>query len=94
MLFSATALLALLPAVLASPVLDKRAPLLQARDNAIAGKYIVKLKDGASDAALEKAVSKHKADLVFNDGGFKGFAGTLDADALEAIRNSSDVCTT
>ena len=98
MLFSVTALLALLPAaILAGPpgeVLEKRAPLIQARSpsKAIPGKYIVKLKDGSTDAALNKALGSHKAGQVYRAKGFKGFAGALDEASLEAIRKLPEVC--
>ncbi|KAK3311946.1 subtilisin-like serine protease precursor [Apodospora peruviana] len=95
MLFSAAVLLALLPAGLTAPSagpLDKRAPLIQARSPAkvVPGKYIVKLKDGITDAAVNKAVGKYTASQVYK-GVFKGFAGTFDAASLEAIRNLPDV---
>ncbi|KAL2158288.1 hypothetical protein VTH06DRAFT_4609 [Thermothelomyces fergusii] len=86
-----TALLAFLPAVLAAPAaetLDKRAPILAARDGkVIPGKYIIKLREGANDGALDKAIRKlrTKADHVYR-GKFRGFAGKLEEDVLDAIR--------
>ncbi|KAK3367623.1 subtilisin-like protease Pr1B [Podospora didyma] len=96
MLFSAFALLGLLPATFAAPStgpLDTRAPLIQARSpsKTLSGKYIVKLKDGSTDASLSKALGKLKAGHVYNAGGFKGFAATLDTTSLEAIRNLPEV---
>ncbi|KAL2169525.1 hypothetical protein VTG60DRAFT_5918 [Thermothelomyces hinnuleus] len=86
-----TALLALLPAALAAPAaepLDKRAPILTARaGQVVPGKYIIKLRDGASDDVLEAAIRKlrSKADHVYR-GKFRGFAGKLEDDVLDAIR--------
>ncbi|KAK0708931.1 peptidase S8/S53 domain-containing protein [Apiosordaria backusii] len=96
MLFSAAALLALLPAALAAPAtsgpLDKRAPIISARaGKVVPGKYIVKLKDGASDAVVNKVLGKHKADQIYKGGKFKGFAGALDDVSLEAIRYLPEV---
>ncbi|KAK0652676.1 peptidase S8/S53 domain-containing protein [Cercophora newfieldiana] len=93
-----SALLAILPLALAAPAtsgpIDKRAPILQARSgSAIPGKYIVKLKDGASEAALDTAVGKlgkTKANHVFK-GKFKGFASSLDAATLSAIQSLPEV---
>ncbi|KAK4662874.1 hypothetical protein QC763_602420 [Podospora pseudopauciseta] len=83
MLFS-TALLALLPAVLAVP-----APLIQPRDPSaklIPGKYIVKFKDDSSDVLISKALGGRKPDYLYKSKGFKGFAGALDAASLDKIR--------
>ncbi|KAK0672596.1 putative protease [Cercophora samala] len=89
MLFSAT-LLALLPgAVFAAP-----APLIQPRDPAaklIPGKYIVKFKDDSSDSLISKALGGRKADYLYKNKGFKGFAGALDGAALEKIRGLPEV---
>jgi hypothetical protein len=104
MLFSA-ALLALLPAVLAAPAaepaaaaaaqLDKRAPIIAARaGQVVPGKYIIKLKAGADDKALERAVGKlgkDKAEHVYKSRKFKGFAGKIDAPLLEELRNLPEV---
>jgi len=88
------ALLALLPAALAAPApaaetLDKRAPIIAARaGQVLPGKYVIKLKNGVSDDALEAAIGKlkSKADHVYRSNKFKGFAGKLEADVLDAIR--------
>ncbi|KAK4458204.1 putative cuticle-degrading protease precursor [Cladorrhinum samala] len=95
MLFSATALLALVPAALAAPAaqgaIDKRAPYIEARaGKAVPGKYIVKLKNGLSDDDVNKVLGSRKADKVYK-GGFKGFAGALDSAALDAIRSFPEV---
>ncbi|KAK3688704.1 peptidase S8/S53 domain-containing protein, partial [Podospora appendiculata] len=97
MLFSTAALLALLPAAaLAAPAngpLDKRAPLIQARNpsKVVPGKYIVKLRAGSTEAALTKAIGSHKAGHVYSSSSFKGFAGALDAAALDKIRSLPEV---
>lgn len=88
MLFS-TALLALLPAVLAAP-----APLIQPRDPSaklIPGKYIVKFKDDSSDVLISKALGDRKPDYLYKSKGFKGFAGALDTASLDKIRGLPEV---
>lgn len=95
----AIALLSLLPLALAAPATHKRAepaPILRPRAaELIPGQYIVKLKDGASTAALEDALSvlPHDAAHVYNAGGFSGFASKLDQATLEAVQNHPEVCT-
>lgn len=62
----------------------------------VPGKYIVKLRDGASDSALNAAVSKlgsTKADHVYKGAHFKGFASKIDAKTLETIQNIPEVST-
>lgn len=93
-----TAILALLPAAFAAPTaepLSKRAPLIAARaGRVVPGKYIIKLKESASDDALEAAVSKlgaSKADHVYRGRKFKGFAGKIEAPVLEELRALPDV---
>ncbi|KAK4104400.1 serine protease [Parathielavia hyrcaniae] len=98
MLFSA-ALLALLPvAALAAPATEpvtKRAPIIAARTGQVVpGKYVIKLKEGASDDALEAAIGKLKSkpDFVYKkQRKFKGFAGKVESDALDAIRDLPEV---
>jgi len=88
--------LCLLPLALAAPApgpIDKRAPIIEGRaESVVKGKYIVKLKSGASEAALTKLIGRVKAktDHVYK-GAFKGIAGKIDATELEAIRNLSEV---
>jgi subtilisin family serine protease len=92
-------LLALLPAVLAAPSSpakreDGPAPLYvpDAGEALIANKYIVKLKDGASVAAVQgnlklaKSANDHVYSEVFN-----GFTATLDATTLSVLRDQPDV---
>ncbi|KAL2269242.1 hypothetical protein VTJ83DRAFT_4088 [Remersonia thermophila] len=94
------ALLALVPATMAAPAagpIDKRAPLIQARaGDVVPGKYIVKLKESASTDALDAALSKvtrkgRKADHIYRNRGFKGFAGKIDDATLDEIRNLPEV---
>ncbi|KAK1777045.1 peptidase S8/S53 domain-containing protein [Copromyces sp. CBS 386.78] len=90
-----SAVLALLPLAMAAPSapIDKRAPILEARagTKVVPGKYIVKLRDGASDDVLDKAVKKlGKADHVYKHA-FRGFAGRIDDKTLDEIRSIPDV---
>jgi hypothetical protein len=94
------ALLALLPAALAAPTtepLGKRAPIIAARGGSVVpGKYVIKLKEGASNDALEAALKKlgnSKADHVYRSRKFKGFAGKLGAALLDEVRSLPDVST-
>jgi subtilisin family serine protease len=87
------ALLALLPAALAAPTaepIQKRAPIIAARvGQVVPDKYLIKLREGASDDALEAAISKlgkAKADHVYRGKKFRGFAGKLEAALLDEIR--------
>lgn len=93
-----TALLALLPAAaLAAPTAEpiaKRAPVIAARaGQAVPGKYVIKLKEGASDDALEAAISKlkNKAEHVYKHRKFKGFAGKVSSEVLDEIRSLPEV---
>ncbi len=90
-----SALLALLPLALAAPApVDQRAPIIQARGQVVPGKYIVKLKEGASDAALNAVlgkVTKAKPGYVYKASKFKGFASALDDAALQTIQGLPEV---
>lgn len=98
MKYSAT-LFSLLPLAIAAPApsgpVDRRAPIIQPRGaEVISGKYIVKLKDGASEAALDSAIKKvHRAkpDHVYKASRFKGFAGSIEDDELQAIQDLPEV---
>ena len=89
--------LTLLPVVLGAPTVkrDEPAPLIAAKDTSkvIPGKYIVKFKDESSFSASsegEMSAFSQSADIVF-DNVMKGFAGALDEQTLEDLRNHPDV---
>ncbi|RYO88786.1 hypothetical protein DL763_005866 [Monosporascus cannonballus] len=93
LLFIPAFLISLAVAERASPR-SAPAPLIRSRDvNLIPDKYIVKLNAEATLSVLDDAVSflSVGTDAVFNMTGFRGFAGTFDADALEALRNHPEV---
>lgn len=87
-------LLSVLPLVMGAPATEKREPaaLIKAKENAIPGKYIVKLREGSPLAALEDALSKlnGKADAKFENV-FKGFAASMDDALVEVLRHHPDV---
>lgn len=90
-------LLAVLPFALGAPAVEQRsepAPLLEARGELVANKYIVKLKEGSALSNLENTMSKLTGgpDAVFKNV-FKGFAATLDAKMLDLLRSHPDVST-
>jgi subtilisin family serine protease len=97
----AALLLALLPAfALAAP-----APIITPRDaKVIPGKFIVKLKESASKAKLDEAISllAAKPEFKYGFGSFNGFAGKIsdatvkklqDLDAVEFIQKDAEVHT-
>ncbi|KAK3365500.1 alkaline protease-like protein [Lasiosphaeria ovina] len=98
-----SALLCLLPLALAAPApvpgpepLAPRAPVIQPREGKLVpGKYIVKLKDGASNEALDAVISKFasiKPDHVYKASSkFKGFASKIDSATLAKIQAIPDV---
>lgn len=95
----AALLLSLLPLALAVPAKRAQlAPLLKPRapaEQLIADKYIVKFKEGTVSASVEDAVSILAEGADYNYGTvFKGFAGTLDASALDLLRAHPDVSRT
>lgn len=70
------------------------APLLIPRGSIkalIPNQYIVKLNDGMSISALDDTIGilSEGAEHVYNDA-FKGFAGKLDKDTLDALRHHPD----
>ncbi|KAK4233910.1 peptidase S8/S53 domain-containing protein [Achaetomium macrosporum] len=78
----------LLPLGLAAPVIQPRAAQL------IPGNYIVKLKDGASESALQDAIrhlTSKQAKHVYRAGRFKGFAASLSPQVLDAVRKLPEV---
>ncbi|KAI1763090.1 peptidase S8/S53 domain-containing protein [Hypoxylon sp. FL1150] len=90
-----TGALALLPLALASPL--KRAtpaPVIKPRGaQLINGKYIVKMKAEAQVDSVQSSIQSvsSDADFVYNSSKFKGFAGSLSAEELEALQNNDDV---
>lgn len=79
----------LLPLALAAPVIQPRAAQL------IPGDYIVKLKDGASESALQDAIRHIKAGSakhVYRSRRFKGFAAKLSPQVLDAVSKLPEVC--
>ncbi len=79
---------ALLPLVLAAPVIQPRAAQL------IPGNYIVKLKDGSTEASLQNAIKHLKstqAKHVYRSGRFKGFAAALTPQVLDAVSKLPEV---
>lgn len=91
---TATAL-ALLPLALAAP--SKRAtpaPVVKPRGaQLVEGKYIVKMKADAKADSVQSSIQSVSgdADFVYNSSKFKGFAGSLSAEELEALQNNDDV---
>nr|QKI86383.1 subtilisin-like protease PR1A [Metarhizium flavoviride] len=92
-----SALLTLHPAVLAAPATIGRraepAPLFTPQaESIIAGKYIVKFKDGIARIATDDAVSAltSKADFDYEHA-FNGFAGSLTNEELKTLRDHPDV---
>lgn len=89
-------LLTILPAVLAAPAKrSEPAPLIVPRGETaqlIADKYIVKFKEHGGLSILDDALGllTSDADHVFR-GAFTGFAGHLDKDTLETLRDHPDV---
>lgn len=85
---------ALLPLALASQPL-KRTPVIAPRDaQTIPNKYIIKLRDGVNNTAVEDVMSltDSDADHVYKASElFKGFAGTANATELEALQTHPDV---
>ncbi|KAL1839978.1 hypothetical protein VTJ49DRAFT_941 [Mycothermus thermophilus] len=81
-------LAALLPFVLAAPVIQKPGAQL------VPDQFIVKLKDGASERALQDALRHVKAGNLkhsYRNTRFKGFAAKLTREALDAVRNLPEV---
>ncbi|KAK2599112.1 hypothetical protein QQS21_005453 [Conoideocrella luteorostrata] len=91
-------LFVLLPAVLAAPLTERSepAPLIEVQEDVrakvIPNKYIVMFRNNIEVAQVQGAIGNHSvtADYVFEDV-IKGFAGTLDDAAIEALRNRPDV---
>lgn len=86
-------IIAFLPFALGAPSIKREepAPLLEARGQAISGKYIVKLRDGSPLESLQKALSilGGNADHVFENL-FSGFAGSMNSAVVKLIRMHPD----
>ncbi|KAG5652709.1 hypothetical protein H0H81_004022 [Sphagnurus paluster] len=82
----------LLALFLAVPTLSAPSPLLdveQSAGPAVHGRYIVKLKNGASKAKIFKQLRNSNVTHDWNV--IHGFAGQLDEDAVDVLRASPDV---
>jgi Peptidase inhibitor I9. len=84
---------AFLPLALAAPVIQPHSFNLQL----IPERYIVKLRDGVSEAALEKAIKEAEPagppQQVYRAKRFKGFAGRLTPKVLEKVKSLPEVST-
>ncbi|KAF6815906.1 serine protease precursor [Colletotrichum musicola] len=92
----ALTLLSLLPLAIAAPSRrSSPAPLIVPRGaSLVADKYIVRLRSDAGEGALASAMSAFSADAdhVYNFGAaLRGFASTLNASEVDALRNDPDV---
>lgn len=79
----------LLPLALAAPVIEPRAAQV------IPGNYVVKLKNGASENALQNTLRHVKVENykhVYRSGSFKGFAAKLSPKVLDFMRKLPEVC--
>jgi hypothetical protein len=95
--------LSLLTLAAAAPAIKKRAepaPIIVPRVGSeiralVPHSYIVKLKEGVNEAALDAAISQlsEEATHVYKAGTFKGFASKMDATTLETIQNIEEVRT-
>lgn len=83
-------ILALLPYVLAAPLIVPRGAAL------VPGKFIVKLKAEASKENLEeaKALLAKSPDHEYDFGGFTGFSGSVSASAIAKLQALDAVCVT
>ena len=84
------ALASLVPLALAAPVIQPQGVQL------IPGSYIVKLRDGASEATLQDAIrgglgSAGAAKHIYRSSRFKGFAGQLSSAGLRKVQDLPDV---
>ena len=90
-------LLAFISLALAAPAVRKRdapAPLIKlVGQKAVAGKYIVKLKEGTSEAALKRLLKAfpETEEHVYKGESFKGFSSALSSGSLKTIQDDFDV---
>ncbi|KAJ6786751.1 hypothetical protein PWT90_02007 [Aphanocladium album] len=81
---------AVLPLALAAPVVEP-APLIEARGaQAIAGKYIVKLKDNSKIGIMDAKAKVPNAERVYQNV-IKGFSAALTKEEVERLRHDPDV---
>nr|ACZ28128.1 serine proteinase [Beauveria bassiana] len=80
---------AALPLAIAAPVVEP-APLIEARGQTIAGKYIVKHKDTATIGIMDAASKVPNTELVYEKV-LKGFSATLNQEQLDRLRHDPDV---
>nr|UZG89741.1 P1 [Beauveria pseudobassiana] len=80
---------AALPLAIAAPVVEP-APLLEARGQTIAGKYIVKLKDTATIGIMDAASKVPNTEHVYENV-IKGFSASLNQEQLDRLRHDPDV---
>jgi hypothetical protein len=84
----ATIFLALLPYVIAAPIITPRGSAI------IPGKYIVKMKAGASKANFDaaKALLANSPQYEYGFGGFTGFAGKISDATVTKLQKLDAVC--
>ncbi|KAM3558151.1 hypothetical protein ARSEF4850_004740 [Beauveria asiatica] len=80
---------AVLPLAIAAPVVEP-APLIEASGQAIAGNYIVKLKDPAIMSIMDAASKVSKPTIIYTHV-FPGYAASLRKDELERLRHDPNV---
>lgn len=86
-------LLAILPATFAAPSVRAEPASIKRRENGIPGKFIVRLRDEVSMSSVQsaRALLKTEPERTYKNV-FHGFAGSMDEEELEALRNHPDVC--
>ncbi|WP_447645434.1 S8 family serine peptidase [Nocardioides zeae] len=87
----ATGALAAAPAGAATTTGDDVAPLYLAEGDAIAGRYIVMLEDGASAAGAQRSATATGGDVVATYDELGGYVADLTAAELAAVRNDPSV---
>ncbi|OAA45778.1 cuticle-degrading protease bassiasin I precursor [Beauveria brongniartii RCEF 3172] len=80
---------AALPLAISAPVVEP-APLIEARGQTIAGKYIVKLKDSATIGIMD-AKSKVQTTEHIYENVMKGFSARLNQEQVDRLRHDPDV---
>ena len=83
--------LAAAPAGAATTTGDEVAPLYLAEGDAIAGRYIVMLEDGASAAGAQRTATATGGDVVATYDELGGYVADLTATELAAVRNDPSV---